>query len=209
MLRYILLTITTLTSSALYAHQPDRSSTMLVEKAEGEWILQVRAALTAFEYEVHVNYGEDSYKTPEEFNGLVLDHLRNNIYVVVNKDTISLKGGNVKLGHETSVIFELEEELQDLQYVSVIQNSFVDVNRNQSALVLLKKGLKPQQFIMNQSNDHQMDIEFSNNEFVARSQVSEGIEPHSHVWQYVLGIALLLFLVLVVCYWIRRNPILS
>ena len=75
MLRIFLFLFTIAISNFLYAHQPDQSSTMLVEKGEGVWILQVRAALTAFEYEVHHTFGTESYKTPEEFNELVLTHL--------------------------------------------------------------------------------------------------------------------------------------
>jgi len=34
------------------AHQADLSSTLLVEQGENAWILQIRASLTAFEYEI-------------------------------------------------------------------------------------------------------------------------------------------------------------
>ena len=32
----------------LQAHQPELSTTMLIEQPEGQWLLQVRSALTAF-----------------------------------------------------------------------------------------------------------------------------------------------------------------
>lgn len=198
MFRYILVFVVLAVSHTLYAHQPDQSSTMLVEKGNGDWVLQVRAALTAFEYEIHYVYGEGSYKTPEEFQELVAEHLRNNISIIVNSDTINLQGGSVKLGHESSVLFELEEEILDIQTVTVIQESFVDISRNQSALVLLKKGLKPQQFILDESNNHQINLEFAGSVFVATSLVSEGIVGHSHIWQYIIGGLILLLLLYIV-----------
>ena len=69
-----------------YAHQPDLSSTILAEKGENEWILQIRAALTAFEYEVEARYGESAYTTPEEFRELVAKYLREELLVRFNGD---------------------------------------------------------------------------------------------------------------------------
>ena len=191
MFRIFLVLFTLSVTNVLYAHQPDQSSTMLVEKGDGDWVLQVRAALTAFEYEVLYNFGKDSYKTAEEFNELVLTHLRNSIDIVINADTISLEGGSVKLGHESSVLFELKNRITNIETVSVIQKSFVDISRNQSALVLLKKGMQPQQFILDENNSHEMNLEFRDSVFVATSLVSEGGVAHSHVWQYLIaGVAL-------------------
>lgn len=105
-------------------HQPDLSSTMLVEHEDGKWILQVRAALTAFEYEVNTHYGKDSYKTPEEFNALVIRHLSENISISFNaNEVIELKNGQVKLGHETSAVFEVANVPKKFKKVKVLKTS--------------------------------------------------------------------------------------
>ena len=63
-------------------HDPGYSNTILIEQVDGSWVLQIRSALTAFEYEVHTNYGKDSYKSPEEFNALVIQHLIKNLSTI-------------------------------------------------------------------------------------------------------------------------------
>lgn len=57
---------------------------------------------------MHDAYGRDSYPTTEAFNKLVLNHLRDNIDIVLEDgEKVSLQNGHVKLGHETNVVFEL------------------------------------------------------------------------------------------------------
>lgn len=147
-------------------HQPELSSTLLVEREDGTWFLQIRAALTAFEYEVHTHYGKDSYTTPEEFNALVIRHLMNNISITINeKEVISFQKGYVKLGHEANVIFEMQGIPQDIKKVLVSNSSFKDIENNQSALIILKKGFKKQRFALNNQNAHTAQLKATQNQF--------------------------------------------
>lgn len=205
MLRFCILIFSLVASNSLFAHQPDKSSTMLVEKEDGKWVLQVRAALTAFEYEVKHTFGVGSYNFPEEFEALVMQHLRNRIDLVIDENTLMLGSGSVQLGHETNVLFEIENEILELDKISVSQKSFADINRNQSALVLLKKGVKPQQFILDQSNGHQMTLEFKDDRFVPTTQVSLGVPAHSHLWQYIISVILILLVGLLGWKWLRNQ----
>ena len=84
-------------SFTIQAHQPDISTTMLVEQADNKWILQVRASLTAFEYEVHAHYSDSAYATPAEFEALVVNHLKEHIQVRINdQKPLFLKKSQVK-----------------------------------------------------------------------------------------------------------------
>lgn len=148
-------------------HQPEISSTMLVEKENGKWILQVRAALTAFEYAIETHYGKDAYKTPEEFNALVIRHLSENLSITFNKnEVIELQNGQVKLGHETNAIFELSNVPKKIKKVMVTNSAFKDIHDNQSALIVLKKGFGKSQFILNNKNKHTARLGSTKNNFV-------------------------------------------
>lgn len=149
------------------AHQPDLSSTILAEKEENEWVLQVRAALTAFEYEVEARFGASAYATPKEFQQLVVEHLRDELFVRFNDGTAAvLKNGVVKLGHETTVTFQLSSPPADVQSVVVRNTSFSNISHNQSALFIAREGFDKKQFMLNGSNSHTAKLRVSDAKFV-------------------------------------------
>lgn len=145
------------------AHQPDISTTMLAQQADDSWILQVSTALTAFEYEVHSQFGKDSYKTPEEFNQLVIRHLEENISIELEElGKLVLKNGFVKLGHETHVVFQVSGMTENFNSISIKNSSFKNIHNNQSALIFLKKDLEKKQFILNDKNNHTIHLKAIN-----------------------------------------------
>lgn len=161
-------------SITVKAHQPDVSSTMLIEQENGTWILQIRASLTAFEYEVHTLFGKDSYKTPEEFNALVIKHLQKSIKIKCDQDVkVVLKNGFVKLGHETNVVFEVIGVPKSFKKLEIQNSSFKDIHHNQSALVVNKKGFEKQQFILNNENRHTAALNVLSNKFELQSNIEK------------------------------------
>ncbi|MDA7501976.1 hypothetical protein N8482_01755 [Chitinophagales bacterium] len=145
------------------AHNPDVSSTLLVEQTEGKWLLQIRAALTAFEFQVEEHYGENSYTSPEEFEQLVIDHVRKNISILFNQsDPIELQHGLVKLGHETSVTFEVKGVPTSFELLTLKNSSFSDITRNQGTLIILKEGFEKSKFTLNNTNDHTVNLKVDN-----------------------------------------------
>lgn len=149
------------------AHQPNLSSTLLVEQEDNKWVLKVGAALTAFEYEIESHFGESSYTTPEEFQKLVIQYTQENISILFNKENQAiLRGGIVKLGHETSVIFEVVGTPESIQSLKVKNSSFSNISRNQSALIVLKDGYAKEQFVLNDSNMHTADLKLKNAKIV-------------------------------------------
>ena len=162
----ILILSTLFFSFTISEHQPEISNTMLVEREDGTWVLQIRAALTAFEYEVHTHYGKDSYKTPEEFNALVIKHLMNNISIAFNGNkAVKLQKGYVKLGHETNAIFEMPGVPKEIKKIIATNTGFKDIQDNKSALIILKKGFKKKQFLLDNNNQHTAQLKALDNQF--------------------------------------------
>ena len=150
------------------AHQPDISTTMLVEKADNTWILQIRASLTAFQQEIKTHFADTPYKTPEEFKAMVLEHITNNLQVIFNEEdeSITLKNGYVKLGHETNVVFEISGIPTDIKNIEVKNSSFNDIYKSQSALVILKEGYSKERFILNNKNNYTLKLKTIGNKFI-------------------------------------------
>lgn len=153
------------------AHQPNVSTTMLVEKENNIWVLQISASLTAFQQEIKMHFSETPYKTPEEFQQMVIDHLKNNLDITINDtDVITLSNGYVKLGHDTKVVFELLNVPSEIKSVLVKNSAFKDIYKNQSALVLLKEGFAKEQFVLNKANNHTLNILVDENKFIVKTQ---------------------------------------
>jgi len=171
MKKYILLVIAGLFSMASFAHNPDFSTTMLVEKENNTWVLQISASLTAFQQEIRTHFAETPYKSPEEFQKMVLEHIKNNLEFSFNDGTlITLGPGMVKLGHETKVVFKVVGIPSEIQSVRVKNTAFKDINRSQSAFFLFKEGFSKEQFVLNNVNNHTLALEVNGNEFVIASE---------------------------------------
>ncbi len=157
--RWLLTALLGLSTLLAKAHQPDISSTMLIEHAPNEWVLQVRVALTALEYEVKVQFGDSAYATPEEFEALVIEHLKNNLSVQFNGEEPSvLQSKQVRLGHETSIIFKVSEVPAAIESISVTNSSFGEIQRSQSALIVFKNGFAKNQFLLNADNHYTANL---------------------------------------------------
>lgn len=201
MIKYILLCI--IFPSLLSAHQADISSTMIVERNDGTYMVELRTALTAFEYAVHAHYGEFTYDSPEAFKNLVVKHVTENVSIYVDDNYISLENGTVKLGHETYVFFELNGIPKSFESISIQNSSFKDIHRNQSALIILKKGVVKEQFVLSEKNDHQISFQIFNSKFIPQIQNSITTKSNLSIvdsipltWIYIL-ILICIFIFLV------------
>lgn len=79
-----------LLSWGVKACQPCLSSTILVEKENHKWGLEVRTTLTALESEVYLRYPKASYNTLDKFKEKVIDIFKEAVF-------ISFDGQNVFL----------------------------------------------------------------------------------------------------------------
>lgn len=154
-------------STSIQAHQPEISTTMLVENNNHTWALQISASLTAFQHEIRKHYAETPYKTPEEFQEMVLEHIKNNLEIEFNGNKkVTLSHGIVKLGHETKVIFEVLGIPESIESVLVKNESFKDIYNNKSALIILKEGFNKENFVLTKDNNHVLKLEVDGNKFV-------------------------------------------
>lgn len=177
MKKYISVCIVVLCSMLGYAHNPDVSTTMLVEKENNIWVLQISSSLTAFQQEVRTHFSETPYKTPEEFQQMVLEHIKNNLEISYNNGSkITFGQGIVKLGHETKVVFEVFGIPSNLQSLQVTNTTFKDIGRSQSALFIFKDGFSKDQFILNNENEHSLELKASGNKFVMVNQQNAGFD---------------------------------
>lgn len=166
MKKFIFLLAVFLVSIGLKAHQADVSTTLLVEKEDGSWVLQISSSLTAYQHEIRTHFAATPYKTPEEFQEMVLKHIKNNFKVTFNGDkAIILSNGVVQLGHETKVVFPVLGIPSEIKSVVVKNTIFEDINRNQSALLLFKQGFAKEHFTLNAANEHTLALEVSGNAF--------------------------------------------
>jgi hypothetical protein len=144
-----------------FAHQPDISTTMLSQRDDGKWMLQITSSLTAFQAEVKARFSENAYASVEDFERLVLQHIRENVFFCINqRDTLLLGNAFVKVGHETSVVFEVAGMPENIASVQAQNTSFKDIHSNQSALIILKKGFQTKHFVLNNDNAHRANLIF-------------------------------------------------
>lgn len=197
MKKYILSLVIFLSAWNVQAHHVDVSSTMLVEQSDNSWVLQIRTALTALDYEIKAKELETPYKTAEEFQALVLQHVKDNLQIYFNEeDEVELKNGRVKLGHESSIVFEVEGVPTIINSVYVKNSSFKNIHRNQSALIVLKQGFKKNQFTLNEKNEHAMRLKVADKQFEPFETIVMTSEiTNNHNYTYAGIVFLLLGLV--------------
>ena len=163
---------------ALSAHSPELSSTILKEQENSKWVLVVRAPLTALQYEISTHYGESAYSSPEEFQALVVEHLKENVSIRLNEmDTLTLQKGMVKLGHETNVVFQLVGMPEVVNSLSIKNSSFKDIRRHQSALIVLKNQFSKTQFILDKENQYTAKLIAVDNQFVQYAESTMSKSP--------------------------------
>ena len=182
-------------SLGMKAHQADISTTMLVEKENGTWVLQISSSLTAFQHEIRTHFAETPYETPEEFQQMVIEHIKNNLQLSFNdSQNITLGKGDVRLGHETKVVFQVFGIPSDIKSVLVKSTVFDDIHRSQSALVLLKEGFNKEQFVLNDANNHTMELQVNGNEFAEVEENNTSLISAGLLLIVIAGIAALLLL---------------
>jgi hypothetical protein len=178
-----------------FAHQPDISTTMLYQRDDGKWMLHITSSLTAFQAEVRTRFSGNAYGSVEDFERLVLQHVRKNVLFCINqRDTLQLGNAFVKVGHETSVVFEVAGMPENIASVQAQNTSFKDIYSNQSALIILEKGFPKEHFVLNNDNEHRVNLIFDGQKLclVSTKNELEGAVPLS-ILGGLLSIAALIF----------------
>lgn len=188
MIKWIVILCLALNCGITYAHQADVSTTMLVEKGDNQWIVQVRSSLTAFQYQIKSQCSDSAYTTPEEFQELVANYVKDNLIICFNgQDTVTLSNGYVKIGHETNVVFEVSGTPETIHTAYVKNSSFRDIHRNQSALLILKKGFTKKQFLLTDNNNHTVNLSVDKSQMMFIEK-----DPSKSKFNYIIGFVILL-----------------
>ena len=149
-------------TQTVQAHSPDLSSVMIYEQ-NGRTFITIKGSLTAFEGEIDYLFKKNAYKTPEEFQELVIKHFKKNCIVIINNDIIKLENPHVILGHETTVFAELQKMPKKINSIFIKNTLFKDMPNNVCELILTLQGLPQKQYILNIENNHQVNLHLVDN----------------------------------------------
>jgi hypothetical protein len=147
------------------AHQPDLSSLMIYEQG-GKSFLAIKSALSAFESEIEYSYPKGAYKTPAEFQELVIGHFQKKSFLVVNGDTIKFLNPQVSLGHETTLFAELSEIPDDIKSMQIKNAIFGDISHSICEVIITLKDKPQKQFLLNSEYKHEAMLRLENGTWV-------------------------------------------
>jgi hypothetical protein len=199
---YVITLILGFISALGFAHQPEVSSTVLAQKENNVWVLQISASLTAFQQEINTHYADTPYKTPEEFREMVIEHIKNKINLKVNGAQLSFINGAVHLGHETKVIFEVQGLPMDLNSIEVSNMAFEDIYNSKSFLVILKDGMDENKFVLSKNNGYHANLLLTDNKLVQNQESQASFFS----WPLIVGIFGLLFIGFLVARFKSKQP---
>lgn len=186
-----------LMSLGSFAHTPELSTLVLSKTDNGKYVLQVTSSLTAFEGEVDYLYGNDSYKTPEEFRELVIKHFRKNISFIVNGKSLEFVNPEVILGHETKLVVEVTGIPSQINTIDLTSTMFKDMSRNQSVVMLVGKEFPNKQYILDNENSQHIQLESKNGNW-------DSIIKTESTWNTKNAYYLLLLLVIPLVYFLVK-----
>jgi CarboxypepD_reg-like domain/TonB-dependent Receptor Plug Domain len=160
-------------SISIFAHQSDLSTVLISQDEKGKCFLQIYSSLTAFEGEIDYKYSKNAYKTPEEFRALVMDHFKKNVLFICNeKDTVKFGKPIVMLGHETKLVVEIFSFPENSRSMYFKNTMFMNTPHNQSSLMMVKKGLPNQLFVLNNKNKQQINLVLENGKWESNAENS-------------------------------------
>jgi hypothetical protein len=158
------------------AHSPDFSNIIISKTENGQIVLQLNSSLTAFQQEVNYVNGKGAYKTPEEFQNLVLRLFKSRFSFIINeKDSLHFKNSKVFLGHETKIVTELIGLPKQINTIYLKNEVFKDLHRSQSIVIFLLDGFPKEKFTLQRDNQHEMNIILEDEKWV----VTIGKSDHS------------------------------
>lgn len=178
---------------AMFGHSPSQSSALLIEGDNGQWTLQIRGALTAFEHIVHEEYTAEGYSTPEEFKELMGKLLSQNLSLSIDEKRIALGDPKIKLGHETIVVYRVNVPA-DFKTVEIQHTSFKDIYKSKSAFMILKNGVNRDLFSLDETNGYKAKVKIENDTLFLQGQSEASIGVSENVL-FIIAFFLILFAV--------------
>ena len=159
-----------------WAHSPQISTLTLVQNKDNTWTLMMRASLSAYQYELTDGYinGQTNSMQAADFQPLLLAHLRKNIRIRANgSDTISLQNGQVVLGHQTDVRFDVVGMPEQVQLLDVQQLSFAGLGQHVCILKVITQTGGSSTFVLQQDTDYAVSLARQDNGLAEVAKPSE------------------------------------
>ncbi|WP_282075163.1 hypothetical protein [Maribacter aquivivus] len=161
-------------NTTAFAHSPDFSSIIISKTENGQIVLQLNSSLTAFQQEVNYANEEGAYKSPEEFQNLVLDLFNSRFSFIINeKDTLHFKNSKVFLGHETKIVTEIVDLPEEVKVIQLKNEMFKDIHGNQSVAIFLLDGFPKEKFTLHRDNQHEINIILEDDKWVVPTAKSD------------------------------------
>lgn len=161
-MKFIYLILLVFCAKLVQAHEPDLSSLMIYEQ-NGKHFLVIKSSLTAFEGEIDYLFGKNSYKSPEEFQLLVIKHFKENCEIIINDIPITLVNPKVMLGHETTLFAEFLTVPKKISSVYVKNTLFKDMPVNICEVILTFNGLAQKQYLLTKDTKNEVTLRLKNN----------------------------------------------
>jgi len=149
------------------AHEAELSSCMIYEQ-NGKTILLIRCSITAFEGEIDLRHHKDAYKTPDEFNQLLVNDFTKHCFVIINGDTIKLINPFINLGHETTLFAELANVPKKINQLYIRNTLFKDFRNGKCEFILTLKDLPHLQYILSNENQLEVNLKLENDKWVVK-----------------------------------------
>ncbi|MDO6471017.1 hypothetical protein [Maribacter sp. 1_MG-2023] len=157
-LKIIFFSLLWVSTSAL-AHSPDFYNIIISKTENGQIVLQLNSSLTAFQQEVNYVNGEGAYKSPEEFQDLVLQLFKSRFSLILNNnDTLRFKNSKVFLGHETKIVTEIIGIPKDIKSIHLKNKIFKGLHNSQTVVIFLLDGFPKDKFTLQRDNQHELNL---------------------------------------------------
>lgn len=189
----------------MLGHSTSQSSTVLVETKDGQWTLQVRAALSAFEGVVNKEYTIKAYNTLEEFEELVFKLMSKSLTLNVDGNEIKLNNPKIRLGHETLVVYLINMP-ENFKTVELNNNTFQEVFKSKNTFMILKNGVNRNLFTLDKTNKFAAKVELQKDKFVLLDG-TKSLAEGSVSWYVLISLFVLGFIAFMVK--IRKKNTLS
>jgi hypothetical protein len=159
----------------------------MIYEQNGKYILVIKSSLTAFEGEVDYLFGKNAYKSPEEFQLLVIKHFQKNCKLIMNNEPIKLINPKVILGHETTLFAELSLVPKKISSIYVKNTLFKDMPVSLCEMILTLNDLPQKQYLLNNVNNYEVELQLENNSWT----VVEDASPNTTFILLVIGVLIL------------------
>ncbi len=138
----------------------------MIYDQQGKSLLVIKSSLSAFESEITYTYPHVSFQSPEEFQELVIQHFYKKCLLVVNDDTIRFSHPQVMLGHETTLVAEIEHLPSKIESLYIQNMVFGDIYNSVCEVILSKSDFAQKQFLLNADNNREARLVVENGSWV-------------------------------------------